>query len=77
MFQKIQKGDVSGFKGKIGPSDIPREALPFLNGFKVEGMQIIVEALKDTYEIDTSELNPLEMACVYGHSKLVTYLLDE
>ena len=64
-------------KGKIGNSDIPKEALNYITGLKLEGQTIKVEALGDTYEIETLELNALELACSFGHHKLVTYLIDE
>lgn len=64
-------------KGRIGSSDIPKEALNYITGLKLDGQNIKVESLGDTYEIETPELNTLELACAFGHPKLVTYLIDE
>lgn len=47
MLLKVTKGDLSGFKSRIGSSDLPKEALSFLNGLDIEeeNQEIKVEAL--------------------------------
>lgn len=77
MLNKVAKGELSGFKSKLGSSDIPKEALPFLTGLNVENSSINIEHLGVNYELETNELNALELACVYGHSKIVNYIVDE
>ena len=84
MEQKIQalllkafKGDVSGFKSKVGSgsSDIPKEAIPLLAGFSsIEGDSSSIKVQGggvdgQTYEIDPQGLNPLELASINCHPK--------
>ena len=47
MLLKVTKGDLSGFKSRIGSSDLPKEAMSFLNGLDIEeeNQEIKVEAL--------------------------------
>lgn len=70
MLQKVQKGELSNFKGYIGSSDIPKEALNFLTGLNSDNITIKVEHINQNYEIETTDLNALELAFASGHSKI-------
>lgn len=76
MLQKAYKGELSSFRSKIG--DIPKEALPYLTGLKQEDPDIKIEAMNNQiYEVEFQDLNALELACIGGHSKLLTYIVDD
>lgn len=46
MFEKIQKGDLSGFKSKI--TSFPKEDLSFITGAKLPDITIEITSLKKT-----------------------------
>ena len=71
MLLKAYKGELSSFKSKIGSSDIPKEALSFLTGLQSDVTSIRIDSLNENYDIETSDLNALELACVGGHYKIV------
>jgi hypothetical protein len=80
MLQKALKGDASGVKGKVGNSDIPKEALPTITGLQTEAaITVAVEGLPgNKYEVEgINEMNTLELACVSGSVKLVQFLVEE
>ena len=81
MLQKALKGDASGVKGKVGSSDIPKEALATVTGsLQAETkLTVIVDGLPgNKYEVDgLNEMNTLELACVSGSVKLVQFLVEE
>jgi len=80
MLQKALKGDASGVKGKVGNSDIPKEALATVTGLQAETtMTVAVEGLPgNKYEVEgINEMNTLELACVSGSVKLVQFLIEE
>lgn len=74
--QKAIKGDLSGVKSKVGPSDVPKEALCSISGH-VAVENVNIEALGSTYEVETQEMNPIEIACAFGHAKLAKYFIEE
>jgi hypothetical protein len=80
MLQKALKGDASGVKGKVGNSDIPKEALATITGLQAEAnTTVAVDWLPgNKYEVDgINEMNTLELACVSGSVKLVQFLVEE
>ena len=80
MLQKALKGDASGVKGKVGNSDIPKEALTTITGLQGQAnLTVAVDGLPgNKYEVEgVSEMNSLELACVSGSVKLVQYLVEE
>jgi hypothetical protein len=81
MLEKAFKGDLSTVKSKIGPSDIPKEAISILTGLQasetVSNIIKIASLGNQSYEVDLQDLNAIELACVGGHHKLLSYLTDE
>jgi hypothetical protein len=73
---RAAKGDLSGFKSKL--SDVPKEALPSIRGLEIpEGEIKASEVNNQPFEYDTKSMTVFELACVHGHSKLLSYLTDE
>ena len=77
MLHKVQKGDNYGFRSRITPADVPKEALPLVVGLHEDKLKVRVEAIGELYEVDTTEMNALELACVFGHSKLATLIIED
>ena len=80
LLQKALKGDASGVKGKVGNSDIPKEAVAIVTGLQTEAIfTVAVDWLPgNKYEVEgINEMNALELACVSGSVKLVQFLVED
>jgi hypothetical protein len=76
LLLKATKGDLSSVKSKL--SDIPKEALPSLTGLDIPEGEIKESDLRsEPFDYQTATLSTFELACVHGHSKLLTYLVEE
>lgn len=75
MFSSLSKGDLSSFKSKT--SSFPREDLSFITGSQLPDVVIKIASLNRNVTIQTHDYNALQLACIYGHGKIVQCMIEE
>ncbi|CDW81476.1 UNKNOWN [Stylonychia lemnae] len=75
LIQKTINGDLSGVKGKIGNSDIPKEAVPYLLDPSLQEQTIHVNAIIGDFPIELSKMNAIEIACALSKPQIVQYFI--